>query len=40
MVGLDPESIERIILNILSNAIKFTLEGGEILVGIYKKTKQ
>lgn len=37
MVGLDPESIERIILNILSNSIKFTLEGGEILVGIYKK---
>ncbi|MGO0901203.1 sensor histidine kinase [Clostridioides difficile] len=36
-VGLDPESIERIILNILSNSIKFTLEGGEILVGIYKK---
>lgn len=35
-VGLDPESIERIILNLLSNAIKFTRDGGEILINIQK----
>lgn len=37
MVGFDLELIERIILNILLNVIKFILEGGEIFVGIYKK---
>lgn len=36
LVGLDPESIERIVLNLLSNAIKFTPSKGEILVGVYK----
>lgn len=36
LVGLDPEAIERIVLNVLSNAIKFTPSGGEIFVSIYK----
>lgn len=37
LVGLDPDTIERIVLNLLSNAIKFTKEGGEIFVGVYKE---
>lgn len=36
LIGLDPETIERIVLNLLSNAIKFTRSEGEILVGVYK----
>lgn len=36
LVGLDPETIERIVLNLLSNAIKFTKSSGEILVGVYR----
>lgn len=36
LVGLDPETIERIVLNLLSNAIKFTKQDGEIFVGVYK----
>lgn len=36
LVGLDPETIERIVLNLLSNAIKFTKSEGEILVAVYK----
>lgn len=31
-IKCDPESIERVILNILSNAIKFTDDGGNIFV--------
>jgi len=33
-ISCDPEKIERIILNILSNAVKFTPSGGEITVNI------
>ncbi|OOM77123.1 Non-motile and phage-resistance protein [Clostridium puniceum] len=33
-ISCDPEKIERIILNILSNAVKFTSSGGEITVNI------
>ncbi|MEG2788048.1 MAG: PAS domain-containing sensor histidine kinase, partial [Romboutsia sp.] len=36
LVGLDPETIERIVLNLLSNSIKFTKDKGKILVGVYK----
>lgn len=33
----DPDKIERIILNLLSNSIKFTPKGGSIFVNIYDK---
>lgn len=34
IIACDPEKIERIILNILSNAVKFTPKGGKIMVNI------
>lgn len=34
IISCDPEKIERIILNILSNAVKFTSSGGKITVNI------
>ncbi|MDV3427330.1 MAG: PAS domain S-box protein [Bacillota bacterium] len=34
ITACDPDKIERIILNIISNSIKFTGQGGEILVNI------
>ncbi len=34
-ISCDPDKIERIILNILSNAVKFTDEGGLIYVNMY-----
>ena len=34
IIACDPEKMERIILNILSNAVKFTSSGGEIMVNI------
>lgn len=34
IVAVDPNKIERIILNLLSNALKFTDEGGQIYVSI------
>lgn len=37
IIACDPEKIERIILNLISNAIKFTNEGGKISVCVYDK---
>lgn len=37
IIACDGEKIERIILNLLSNATKFTNEGGNIFVSIYDK---
>lgn len=37
VIACDPDKIERIILNLLSNSIKYTPAGGQILVGIYIK---
>lgn len=34
IIGCDPEKIERIILNLLSNSVKFTPRGGKIMVNI------
>jgi signal transduction histidine kinase len=37
IIGCDPDKIERIMLNLLSNSIKFTPSGGSILVEIFDK---
>jgi len=37
VIACDPDMIERIILNLLSNSVKFTPEGGQILVNIYER---
>lgn len=37
IIACDPEKIERIILNLISNAIKFSNPGGSIFVNIFDK---
>lgn len=37
IIACDPEKIERVILNLLSNSIKFTKQGGSMTVNIYDK---
>ncbi|MBU3191599.1 PAS domain-containing protein [Clostridium bowmanii] len=39
IINCDPEKVERIVLNIISNAIKFSHVGGEILVDIKDKNE-
>jgi two-component system phosphate regulon sensor histidine kinase PhoR len=36
LVNADPERIEQVLVNLLHNAIKFTLPGGEIIVSAYQ----
>ncbi|MGL4913047.1 MAG: ATP-binding protein [Romboutsia sp.] len=40
IVACDPDKIERIVLNILSNAIKYTDEKGEIIVSLKSENKK
>lgn len=40
IIACDPDQIERIILNLLSNSVKFTDKGGSIFVNIYHKGNQ
>ena len=39
VIACDPESIERILLNLISNAVKFSNDGDEIFVDIKDKNK-
>ncbi|MBX4270122.1 HAMP domain-containing histidine kinase [Clostridium estertheticum] len=39
IMSCDPEKIERVILNLLSNSIKFTRSGGSMKVNMYDKGK-
>mgnify|MGYP005837204517 CR=1 FL=1 len=37
VIACDPDMVERIILNLISNALKFTHEGGSVTINIYDK---
>ena len=37
LISCDPERVDRIVLNLISNSVKFTKEGGSILVGVADK---
>lgn len=39
MIACDPENIERVVLNLISNAIKFSEKGKEIFVNIHEKNE-
>lgn len=40
LIGCDPDKIERIILNLLSNSIKFTPSGGSIFVNVFQSEER
>jgi len=40
IIACDPDKIERIMLNLLSNSIKFTKQGGSMIVNIYDKKEK
>lgn len=40
IIAVDPDKIERIILNLISNAVKFTSPGGNISVNIYDRESE
>ena len=37
VISYDPDKMERILFNLLSNAFKFTLEGGKVMLSVYLK---
>jgi len=39
IIACDPEKIERVLLNLISNAIKFSEKGKEIYVNIQNKNE-
>ena len=39
IIACDPEKIERVVLNLISNAIKFSDKGDEIFIGVKNKNK-
>lgn len=39
-IKFDPDKLERILFNLLSNAFKFTLEGGKVMLSVYLKHNQ
>jgi len=39
-IGADPDHLERILLNILGNAVKFTPDGGSIVVRVFERNER